>query len=507
MKEINKHTDDVLPKSWTTLAEDNRNCTNNIAQTIGSDNRLSTEITKDYPWFKKHGEKALYNIAEELIPTDDKRNNPLIERPDAVNQHALPWHQYGIITHSLKFTEALHDQKNRDYLENQGINIGNALEEKIDGITKKELLYLVWIVHDIGKFQRTYKNDTPDSGWSHHWHESKWAEIIENKLSQHLTKYLESYCLTNKHINYITNAVAIHYELWKIRDALQQKWLPYTINSTTTQEYTKQAQKLAGAFPELQIEIWILPYFDKLATVQNLIPEVTTDEEITANTQQYMNRMREEHIDEMFLPSVQQLPVNLMSSINYLKSIWQTNTINNNIPEPYYSALYVENKEQLTNDITDKLKTIPWPDWNNLHDIRTHRNESVSHTDFLHHSTITFKPKALSWLSVWSKQMIEIKGIAYDDLWRALLVDNPHCTIESKFTDKDDKTHTAKIPHITMAIAKTVQEWASYSKELLMKSLVNRNIVYFDKPIYTPMTMWFTTTDGNRITSRKDITN
>src|SRR6185312_2223054 len=83
------------------------------------------------------------------------------ERPDDPRQHAPAWHQYGILTHSEQFRNVL--QKTIPAcIEAWHMSepVANALSVAIDNIPKHELLEIVSLLHDIGKFtSRTLEYD------------------------------------------------------------------------------------------------------------------------------------------------------------------------------------------------------------------------------------------------------------------------------------------------------------------------------------------------------------
>jgi hypothetical protein len=280
---------------------------------------LQQELEHNFPEFLEKWKNLLREIASRLIDPTEVRNLSFLENPDDPKEHSIPRHQYGIITHSIAFAQAIHDKKNWEYLKQQWIDLTLFMQENIDGLQKEQLLPLIGILHDVAKFIRNYTDDTLQSIWNHTGHEIKWAEIIAN--NQLIKKYLAWYDITPLQQQYIQNATAIHYELGKIRDALQRAKLPYTIASTETQAYKDQCHALAAQHPDLKTEIGLLPYFDKLATVETIVDGITTDEQIEKNQNTYITWLKERNLPEYLLAAAKQKPVNIMMAIHYLQTL------------------------------------------------------------------------------------------------------------------------------------------------------------------------------------------
>ena len=163
-------------------------------------------------------ESLLHDLAREII-VDCPENQRFLINPDEVEEHHVDWHQYGIITHTIKVREALH-QELMPQLKQWGMD-RQALEslstETRSGWTRGELLEVSVPLHDLGKFARKHTvingRITPD--YSGHEALSEAIVLRDPKLQI----VFEKYGLKKEDVNHLAALAGLHFELGKVRDA------------------------------------------------------------------------------------------------------------------------------------------------------------------------------------------------------------------------------------------------------------------------------------------------
>ncbi len=128
---------------------------------------------------------SAFDFIEKYAPIfikDIPENQSFIKNPDDPNEHKPEWHQFGIITHSHLF--AYHYERTLPrYLKMWGLEnvINTYLNNRIDGISKNELLHISIPFHDLGKFAgRFFKIKNRQSSAYFDYHEKLSEELVRN---------------------------------------------------------------------------------------------------------------------------------------------------------------------------------------------------------------------------------------------------------------------------------------------------------------------------------------
>jgi len=146
--------------------------------------RLNNLVTEEI--CKKILEK-LPELAQAVMERRDENEN-FLQNPDDPKEHNLFWHQFGIITHTMKFRQFFHNEV-WEYLHEWQVDksIIEILSEKIDGKAKIELLEISIPLHDLGKFARGFKDKNGKLKPNYTEHEAKSEKLIrENEQIQKL---------------------------------------------------------------------------------------------------------------------------------------------------------------------------------------------------------------------------------------------------------------------------------------------------------------------------------
>ena len=238
---------------------------------------------KTVSFLLKEIHEQLPEIARAII-----RMNPYYEKgyrgafladPDALEFHQPKWHRYGILSHSRDFLD-FYEQKLPEALSAMKLpqRIFSDLEEKIDGIPKRELLRIVALVHDLGKFS---KEPEGEKTLSFIHHEKKSKEIILNPelpVCSLLSKYL-----TNAQIQYVAECAALHFALGVIRDRISKQKLEWNIQFLDSEAATEEFLKIIRQNETYAVEIGILFICDSASKIGDYYTpsmlEVRSDQE------------------------------------------------------------------------------------------------------------------------------------------------------------------------------------------------------------------------------------
>jgi hypothetical protein len=200
--------------------------------------------------------ECLSEIAKMLIGRRPENDNFRLH-PDDPKEHEPGWHQFGILTHTKKFSED-HRTEVPKYLQQWGFkdNIDMKLSEQIDGRTKAELLQISIPLHDLGKFVRNFQIRDNKVTVGHKGHEKKSEKLImENEQIQNLLKNI--YGLTDAQIHYIARCAGLHFELGKLRDQAKKTNSGYTIAYAESEQCKEDCHHIAKTFSEFKEEIGI----------------------------------------------------------------------------------------------------------------------------------------------------------------------------------------------------------------------------------------------------------
>ena len=191
---------------------------------------------------------------EELIPFSPTCTTEFLNDPDGVDQHHPKWHQYGILTHTLKCLEAL---DNEVFPEIKRLNKDEFshgyLSELIDGMSRGELLNIALLWHDLGKWRGRKKDEK--GNWDFKGHEA---------LSEQLIRELElgkRYGLSDKQQDHVARLTGLHYIMAPaMRDVMRQRL--YT--SPPAEKLLNVCRKIYTDSPDYYPEICLMVMCDTL---------------------------------------------------------------------------------------------------------------------------------------------------------------------------------------------------------------------------------------------------
>jgi len=266
-------------------------------------------------------EGNLIAVAKKLIATNRRLPEDWRERfinsPDTIEEHEPSWHQWGIITHSLKFRQMYQDELYQ-YLEDWDLLYSTTypLTKGVDMIPKSELIMLSMPLHDLGKFRKGFeeKDGKIKSDFDHH--EKLSQEIVLEELSGKLER-LE---LTERQIAYIANCAGKHFELGFVRKEAKSHPLGYTIAFAESDAFREIIESRLPSFRGFEVEIGLLFLADSLAKTDVII-KAETDAKINEQASWVEAEIARRGLNSKLIDAVKQRPVNIAVARRYLELI------------------------------------------------------------------------------------------------------------------------------------------------------------------------------------------
>lgn len=251
----------------------------------------------------------------------DPANQSFAIQPDSPMEHAPRWHQYGVITHSVEFGNALRDTV-PEYVERWGLTepVAAALSTEIDGIAKQDLLQITALVHDVGKFTaRQVEHDevTGATDFSFGGHEEHSGSIVRGSLHSTLMEL----GLTEPQIEYVARCAELHFELGKVRRVSKADG-GYTVAFTESPAFASAAQGIMDEHPDYALEIGLQFIADSLSKSE-VAATADTDEEIAVQRPALEAELATKGLNPNLINQALQLPVNLKVAEAYLRQ-WAT---------------------------------------------------------------------------------------------------------------------------------------------------------------------------------------
>jgi len=269
-----------------------------------------------------HLNDVLPQTASDLIRQhqvmSDPANRSFAQHPDNPAEHAPNWHQYGILTHSARFGEALQDQVPLNVAEwGLAEPLRTTLAEPIDGIPKAQLLPVVALVHDLGKFTaRTVGRDAEGIHTDFTDHEAHSGEIIQARRD-----LLPN--LTHAQVGYIATCAALHFELGKVRRAARAGD-GYTIAFAGSSTFSALAREIMKEHPTYIPEIGLQFIADNLGKSE-IVAVGQTDEAVATERTHLEAELQGRSLSPILINQALQVPTNLAVARQYL-TIWAEET-------------------------------------------------------------------------------------------------------------------------------------------------------------------------------------
>jgi hypothetical protein len=264
----------------------------------------------------------LPSIARSLIAAKQDMSDPLQQpfkaNPDDPAEHSPRWHQYGILTHSKEFQKIIKSDL-PPLLAQWGIahKVNLVLSEKIQGVTKADLLQVASLLHDLGKFTtRTFERQEDGTPLARFvGHEADSGAIVRFDLKDVLQKL----GLREQQIEYIAQCAEHHFDLGKARQAAIDNG-GYTIAYAKSAAFRGVALDIMKASPELSLEIGLMFVADSLSKTK-IMATADTDEGILSQTSALEQEIKQKGLDSRLINQALQQPVNIEIGRQYLQ-IW-----------------------------------------------------------------------------------------------------------------------------------------------------------------------------------------
>ncbi len=186
-------------------------------------------------------------------------NEAFLRDPDNREHHQTQWHQWGILTHSRMFLRDL-ETRVPCYLGDWGLRdpIDDHLRQQVDGAPKWELLRIVALLHDIGKFAARKRGR---QRFHFAGHENLSRQMILCDLD------LARFGLTRAQIDYVARCAGDHFVLGIVRKRAREQG-SYDQEFIASTAFTALARQIRREHPDDFVEIGVLFLGDSLAKVE-----------------------------------------------------------------------------------------------------------------------------------------------------------------------------------------------------------------------------------------------
>lgn len=264
--------------------------------------------------------ERLPSIASGLVSARHDLSNPaersFADNPDDPAEHSPSWHQYGILTHSEAFLRVV-DQELPLLGEQWGVaaEVNTKLDEKVDGLPRRELLRIVSLLHDIGKFTaRTLEEEAGAMSTSFRDHETHSRDIIQSELKGDLL----AMGLSEAQVAYVARCAGHHFELGKARRAAKDAG-GYTIAFAQSPVFQRVAGEIIAKNSDVALEIGLMFIADSLGKTE-VAATATTDEGIRDQKDQLEQEIHTKGLNPRIINQALQQPVNLEVGCRYLQA-------------------------------------------------------------------------------------------------------------------------------------------------------------------------------------------
>lgn len=261
---------------------------------------------------KNHLPDIAGNIIEKNNNLPDYIKQNFLSNIDSREHHQTSWHQWGIISHTLKFLSNMEDGTLYDYMDEQNTEkIRRKLNENINQFHKYDLLKVVALLHDIGKFNKSLifeGNSIAPNKYNFDFHERMSFDFI---LFSNIRDTLEiEYGFNQEQIEYIAKCAGYHYELGILRKMLKPNYKIAEVNNADQKILT-----IINSHSEFKYEIGLLFFYDSMAKTDIIIEDnnhnIVCNDDILEKLYQKNYHSKVTELDVRLEKAVKQLPVNI----------------------------------------------------------------------------------------------------------------------------------------------------------------------------------------------------
>lgn len=282
--------------------------------------------------------KALYSYlpgeARKLIQSDrytdheDPYRNAFAKEPNNPLMHESNWHQWGIISHTIRtgiaFEREVPQLLEHWFGQELAASRFGLTEEKIGHLSKLDLLKMSVPLHDLGKFtERRYKGMKPDGrrpDFGFTGHEAASGQIVRARQDQ----FAQTFFLTKDQIEYLARCAELHYELGKVRARAQKSAAGYSLAFTNSPAFSEAARAIAASQPGFEREMGIFFLADSLGKIElRTALGARTDEELAGKLPLVQAELAQRDLEPALAKAALQLAVNVRAAERYLALIGQ----------------------------------------------------------------------------------------------------------------------------------------------------------------------------------------
>lgn len=293
------------------------------SKTKSNAQQISRFLGKNLPNFGRSIAEAYQRLPPErlqhFLDHMEERSGDADHFAQHIDTHDPTHHQFGITDHSRLFTRVM----TRDldpYLAKWRLKgkVDKHLSQRIDGMSKRELITIASQVHDLGKYAKGEKYRDVSGERIDDWKRAArttpdfkaHGEISEEIIrSPGFSEILKARGLTESQIDYVARCAGVHFQLGDVRKAVEREG--YTMEFPESPKFRAAFDDIVKRDPDYAPETVLMFLADSLAK-DSLRSRGKADEVMTgAERRRIETRIKSRGLHPKLLRSIEGNPVNI----------------------------------------------------------------------------------------------------------------------------------------------------------------------------------------------------
>lgn len=239
--------------------------------------------------------------------------------PDSPLMHSPRWHQWGIITHTRQVGQRFETELPRKLEEWFGSELAERrlglAQERLDGISRWELLLTSAPAHDWGKFTVRW---TAQGGTSPRFrfggHEAESGVLVRERSSWFLDQGLSA-----AQVEYVARCAELHFKLGKVRDRARNRG-GYNLAWARSSSFLEAAKAVMQECPGFEREVGLFFLADNWGKTDLLDSrEFEDDDQVRELKSELRRTIEERQLHPGLIECALQLPTNTAVGRRYLE--------------------------------------------------------------------------------------------------------------------------------------------------------------------------------------------
>ncbi len=240
--------------------------------------------------------------------------------PDDPRMHSLQWHQWGVVSHTVKVGEQFETTLPVKLQEWFGPALGRDRlglgRESIEGVCKWELLLSSVPTHDWGKFtlRGLAKGCGDKPKFRFFGHEAESGALVRER-----SLWFEEQGVSRDQLEYIARCSELHFELGKLRDMARNKG-GYNLEWVGSDDFLRASAKIGLKHPGFEREIGLFFLADSWGKTDLMDSrEFVSDRAIADLKGDLKRQVKDRGLEPNLIECALQLPINTAVGRRFLE--------------------------------------------------------------------------------------------------------------------------------------------------------------------------------------------